>query len=100
MHETDRRRRVRRKRSADRDAMTARSATMACMSPRGSDRSTLVLITGLPGVGKSTLAEAVGRRSGVPDFALDWLLGAVVQSCSLAPANQPPTSGSWAVGCC
>lgn len=49
------------------------------------DRSTLVLITGLPGVGKSTLAEAVGQRSGVPVFALDWLLGAAVQSAACQP---------------
>lgn len=47
--------------------------------------STLVLITGLPGVGKSTLAEAVGRRLGIPVFALDWLLGAAVQSRACRP---------------
>jgi predicted kinase len=58
---------------------------MASMRWGESDRSTLVLITGLPAAGKSTLAEAVGRRAGVPVFALDWLLGAVVQSGACAP---------------
>ena len=58
---------------------------MVSMSPRGSDRSTLVLVAGLPGVGKSTLAEAVGQRSGVPIIALDWSLGAAVQSGACEP---------------
>ena len=31
----------------------------------------------MPGTGKSTLAEEVGRRSAVPVFAGDWLLGAL-----------------------
>jgi len=44
-----------------------------------------VLITGLPGAGKSTLAEALSQRSGVPVFALDWLLGAAVQSGACRP---------------
>jgi len=39
----------------------------------------LIAFTGLPGTGKSTLAERLGRASGVPVFASDWLMG------SLAP---------------
>jgi predicted kinase len=38
----------------------------------------VILFVGLPGTGKSTLAEAVARRVGVPAFAGDWLLGALV----------------------
>lgn len=37
----------------------------------------LILFAGLPGTGKSTLAEALGRSSNIPVFALDWLLGAL-----------------------
>lgn len=37
----------------------------------------LVVFSGVPGVGKSTLADAVGTRLGVPVFAMDWLLGAL-----------------------
>lgn len=37
----------------------------------------LIVFSGLPGVGKSTLADAVGSRLGVPVFAVDWVLGAL-----------------------
>jgi predicted kinase len=37
----------------------------------------LIVVSGLPGVGKSTLADAVGSRLGIPVFATDWLLGAL-----------------------
>jgi predicted kinase len=33
----------------------------------------LVVFSGLPGTGKSRLAEAVGRALGIPVFAKDWL---------------------------
>lgn len=32
-----------------------------------------IVFTGLPGTGKSSLAEAVGRQLGIPVFAKDWL---------------------------
>lgn len=35
------------------------------------------MITGLPGTGKSTLADALAVRIGAPAFAGDWLLGAL-----------------------
>jgi predicted kinase len=37
----------------------------------------LIVFSGLPGTGKSTLAEAAGRQLRVPVFAADWLLGAL-----------------------
>lgn len=40
-------------------------------------RTRLVVFSGVPGVGKSTLADAVGARLGVPVFSGDWLLGAL-----------------------
>lgn len=33
----------------------------------------LVVFTGLPGTGKSSVAEPVGRELGIPVFAKDWL---------------------------
>jgi predicted kinase len=44
--------------------------------PRASG-ARLIVFSGLPGVGKSTLADAVGSRLGIPVFATDWLLGAL-----------------------
>lgn len=40
-------------------------------------KSRLIAFSGLPGVGKSTLADAVGSSLGIPVFAVDWLLGAL-----------------------
>jgi predicted kinase len=37
----------------------------------------LIVFSGLPGTGKSTLAEAAGRQLRVPVFAVDWLLGSL-----------------------
>jgi predicted kinase len=37
----------------------------------------LIVFSGLPGTGKSTLAEAAGRELRVPVFAVDWLLGSL-----------------------
>jgi predicted kinase len=45
----------------------------------GTSSPQIIAFTGLPGTGKSTLAERLGRASGVPVFASDWLMG------SLAP---------------
>jgi len=40
----------------------------------------LIIFSGLPGTGKSTLAEAVGKELGIPVFAKDWLEGTLLQS--------------------
>ena len=37
----------------------------------------LIVFSGLPGTGKSTLAEAAGRQLRVPVLAADWLLGSL-----------------------
>jgi len=39
-----------------------------------------IVFTGLPGTGKSALAEAAARQLGVPIFAKDWLQGALVKA--------------------
>ncbi|MEQ7127582.1 ATP-binding protein [Actinopolymorpha sp. B11F2] len=40
-------------------------------------RAALVIFSGVPGSGKSTIAEATGRKLNIPVFAIDWLLGAL-----------------------
>ena len=39
--------------------------------------ATVVVFTGLPGTGKSTLAERVAVSTGAPAFSGDWLMGAL-----------------------
>lgn len=38
----------------------------------------VVVFTGLPGTGKTTLSELLSRATGVPVFAADWLMGSLV----------------------
>ena len=52
----------------------------------------LIVFSGLPGTGKSTLAEALARDFGIPVFAKDWLEGALVRS-GLKPTDQMKTLG-------
>ena len=40
----------------------------------------LIIFSGLPGTGKSTLAEAMGKALGIPVFAKDWLEGTLLRS--------------------
>jgi predicted kinase len=40
----------------------------------------LIVFTGLPGAGKSSIAEPVGRELGIPVFAKDWLEAALRRS--------------------
>jgi predicted kinase len=53
----------------------------------------LIIFTGLPGTGKSALAEAVGRGLGIPVFAKDWL-EAVLLCSKLVPAETEKQLGS------
>lgn len=43
----------------------------------GADRSTLVLLTGWPGAGKSALAEVAAAGLGAPVLGWDWVMGAL-----------------------
>lgn len=53
----------------------------------------LIVFSGLPGTGKSTLAEAVGRRLSTPVFARDWLEAALLRS-ELVPSDPHRPLGS------
>ena len=46
----------------------------------------LIIFSGLPGTGKSALAEAVGRELSIPVFAKDWLEATLLRS-KLVPAE-------------
>jgi predicted kinase len=52
-----------------------------------------ILSSGLPGTGKSTLAEAVGRRLSIPVFAKVWPEATLLQS-ELVPSNPDKPLGS------
>ena len=52
----------------------------------------LIIFSGLPGTGKSTLAEAIGKALGIPVFAKDWLEGTLLRS-SLKPAIEEKPLG-------
>ncbi|MEK7324551.1 MAG: AAA family ATPase [Chloroflexota bacterium] len=52
----------------------------------------LVVFSGLPGAGKSALAEAAGRALGIPVFAKDWL-EATVLSCGLTGGKENVSVG-------
>jgi len=49
----------------------------------------VIAFTGLPGTGKSTLAEALAIETGVPAFAGDWLLGALRPHGVLTGLSRP-----------
>jgi predicted kinase len=53
----------------------------------------LILFSGLPGTGKSTLAEATARELGIPVFAKDWLEATLVRS-GLKPSSEDRSLGS------
>jgi predicted kinase len=52
----------------------------------------LIVFSGLPGTGKSTLAEAIGRDLGVPVFAKDWLEATLLRS-ELKPTKEEKSLG-------
>ena len=52
----------------------------------------LIVFSGLPGTGKSALAEAVGRELGIPVFAKDWLEATLLR-CELIQGNPHKSLG-------
>jgi predicted kinase len=54
----------------------------------------LIVFSGLPGTGKSTLAEAVGKELRIPVFARDWLEATLLR-CELLSIRESK-SLSWA----
>lgn len=50
---------------------------------------TVVVFTGLPGTGKSTLADTVAKETGAPAFSGDWLLGSLVPHKVLHGLDRP-----------
>ena len=53
----------------------------------------LIVFSGLPGTGKTALAEAVGRKLGIPVFAKDWLEATLLR-CELIPSSEERPLGS------
>src|SRR5215208_2823004 len=53
----------------------------------------LIVVSGLPGTGKSTLAEAIGRYLSIPVFAKDRLEATLVKS-EMIPSNPDKPLGS------
>lgn len=51
--------------------------------------NSVVVFTGLPGTGKSTLAEQVARAIQAPAFAGDWLMGALKPYGTLDRLDRP-----------
>jgi predicted kinase len=52
-----------------------------------------IIFTGLPGTGKSSIAEAVARELNIPVFAKDWLEATLIH-CELKPVEGAPPLGS------
>jgi predicted kinase len=56
----------------------------------------VIIFTGLPGTGKSTLAEQVARTVGAPAFAGDWLMGALKPAhAALAALDRSEYVAAW-----
>ncbi len=52
----------------------------------------LIVFSGLPGTGKSTLAETIGKDLGIPVFAKDWLEATLLRS-GLKPTAEDKSLG-------
>ncbi|MFD4668959.1 AAA family ATPase [Lentzea sp. NPDC058450] len=47
----------------------------------------VVLIAGIPGAGKSTLAEALAKKLRAPIFSMDWTLGSLILARAITDEN-------------
>jgi len=55
----------------------------------------LTVFTGLPGTGKSSIAEAVARELGIPVFAKDWLEATLIRSALKPSATRSLGSAAY-----
>jgi len=56
----------------------------------------VIIFTGLPGTGKSTLAEKLARAIGAPAFAGDWLMGGLRPAhAALAQLDRADYLAAW-----
>lgn len=51
------------------------------------ERPKVVLIAGIPGAGKSTLAESLARHLRTPVFSLDWIMGSLALGRAVTDEN-------------
>lgn len=59
-------------------------------------QSRVIIFTGLPGTGKSTLAEQVARTVSAPAFNGDWLMGALKPAhAALGTLDRPEYAAAW-----
>jgi predicted kinase len=50
----------------------------------------MIIFSGLPGTGKSSLAEALARQLGMPVFAKDWLEATLLRSGLVSTSENKP----------
>ena len=75
--------------------MKGRSASLLCVDGAGAEPH-VILFTGLPGTGKSTLAESVARTVGAPAFAGDWLMGGLKPAhAALGQLDRADYAAAW-----
>lgn len=69
---------------------TAGPEPLTALPPRS-----VVAFTGLPGTGKSTVADLLATRTGTPCFAGDWLLGSLAPWGVLTGVPRPTVTGLY-----